>query len=357
MEALIAIHELDAVIAVKNGLTTAEKLKPKGLPLPLEEGKRRYLRHVGRNRVAGGVRGSTLKRYRTVLEKFLVFAMSLKIKTWNAVDKETLHDYADYLQDEKGRAYRTVYLELTTLKQAVSWMAKEKLLPKDTRIAVKLTKPKGTDTYCWKMGEFRAMLEFCQACPELAWLYEIVLALGVTGMRISELLALRWSKIDLEQEVIRLADETASSRRGQQPDLQTLKSGEDRAFPIHEDLLSLLRSKANQTGHVFMCRSDVPRTADAIRKAFVRDVLNPLASKFPAAEGEVGFVNGRLHSFRHFFCSLCVKRGVPIQVVMKWLGHRESKMVMHYFHLHNEDARRQMRKLRLKDQDNHGMSE
>ena len=76
-------------------------------------------------------------------------------------------------------------------------------------------------------------------------------------------------------------------------------------------------------------------------------MLTPLAEKFPTAEDEVGFSDGRLHSFRHFFCSLCASRGVAQQVVMRWLGHRESKMVEHYFHLHDEEARRQMRRIVL----------
>lgn len=30
---------------------------------------------------------------------------------------------------------------------------------------------------------------------------------------------------------------------------------------------------------------------------------------------------------------------------MKWLGHRNSRMVKHYYHLHDEEAQRQMKKL------------
>lgn len=34
---------------------------------------------------------------------------------------------------------------------------------------------------------------------------------------------------------------------------------------------------------------------------------------------------------------------------MRWVGHKESKMVEHYFHLHDEEARRQMRRIVLTD--------
>jgi integrase len=61
--------------------------------------------------------------------------------------------------------------------------------------------------------------------------------------------------------------------------------------------------------------------------------------------GEVGFASGRLHSLRHFFCSLCANEGVPERVLMTWLGHASSAMVKTYYHLNNEEAQLQMSKL------------
>jgi integrase len=75
--------------------------------------------------------------------------------------------------------------------------------------------------------------------------------------------------------------------------------------------------------------------------------LTPLHERFPAAPGQISFADGRLHSFRHFFCSTCANNGVPEQVVMQWLGHRDSAMVRHYYHLHDEEAQRQMRRLSI----------
>jgi integrase len=76
-------------------------------------------------------------------------------------------------------------------------------------------------------------------------------------------------------------------------------------------------------------------------------VLTPLAERFPTRAGGTGFIDGRLHSFRHFFCSLSANSGVPEQVLMTWLGHRDSKMVRHYYHLHPEEAQRQMARIRF----------
>jgi hypothetical protein len=46
----------------------------------------------------------------------------------------------------------------------------------------------------------------------------------------------------------------------------------------------------------------------------IRDVLTPLSKEFPTPKGEIGFIDGRVHSFRHYFCSVCSNSGTPEQV-------------------------------------------
>jgi hypothetical protein len=82
-----------------------------------------------------------------------------------------------------------------------------------------------------------------------------------------------------------------------------------------------------------------------VRNILVREVITPLKKRFPTPEGEIGFACGRLHSFRHAFTSMCASAGVPERVLMKWLGHQSAEMVSHYYHLHDAEAQRQMRKL------------
>lgn len=36
---------------------------------------------------------------------------------------------------------------------------------------------------------------------------------------------------------------------------------------------------------------------------------------------------------------------MPKQLLMSWLGHADSAMVRHYYHLRQEEARRQMAKV------------
>ena len=81
---------------------------------------------------------------------------------------------------------------------------------------------------------------------------------------------------------------------------------------------------------------------DTVRRILVREVIEPLTERFPSANDEKGFRDGRLHSFRHHFCSVCANRRVPERMVMTWLGHSDSEMVRIYYHAHDEVARQQM---------------
>lgn len=82
---------------------------------------------------------------------------------------------------------------------------------------------------------------------------------------------------------------------------------------------------------------------------FIALVIKPLKKSFPTPEGEFGFEHGRLHSFRHFFCSQCFLGGASEGEIKEWLGHAVSKMVEHYRHLRSDEAQRKMSQIRFLD--------
>jgi integrase len=344
-EALELIHDLDLNMAVKYGradrsLTVTEQNQL----LELQAGRELYEKHVRRPAVAGGPRPTTSKRYKAVLDKFLPFAENQKVRYWNEVTDETLNDYAAWL-DGEGYAYATEYLELTTIKQILKYLVKKEHLPADSLFDYPLRKPVGTDTYCWTPEEVKAMFDHC-VTDELHWLRRVLMGLASTGLRIMELASLRWSDIDLQRRVITLTDESHSKSRKKSK--RTTKSGDSRSFPIHDSLLAVLQEiERAPDGLVFHGPLGGRIKADTIRRILIRDVLTPLEERFPSDHDEIGFKDGRLHSFRHYFCSVCANSGVPEQMLMKWLGHKSSTMVRRYYHLHDEESQRQMKRVAI----------
>ena len=173
----------------------------------------------------------------------------------------------------------------------------------------------------------------------------ILLTLAYTGMRVSELAGLRWTELDLNQGTICLKNESQRKHKPTQ-DRRTLKSGKSRSFPLHSEVRQVLVTiEQHSDGRVFHGPLGGKVKPDKLRRALIRDVLQPLADKFPVSVGNSDFADGRLHSFRHYFCSACVNANIPERVLMDWLGHSSSRMVRHYYHLHDAESQRHMRKL------------
>ena len=342
-QALEALRQLDLVKAVETGKLDRSALDPENsVLLPLDEGRAKYEAHVARPRIAGGAKSSTQKRYRAVFDKFIAFAESRGINFWNYVTQQQLVAYAGWL-DGESYAYATEYLELTTLKQAILWFIDSNLLPASCRITLKMSKPDESDTYCWSTDEATAIIDHCRERIELNWLANVLTALACTGLRISELSALRWADIDLAKNVIVLTDESNRAPRRRRREVRTIKNRRSRTFPIHDDLREILVTmNTERDGRVFYGPKGGVLKPDTVRRILVRDVLQPLASRFPTPHEEIGFADGRLHSFRHYFCSRCANSGVPEQMLMRWLGHHNSRMVRRYYHLHDDEAQREM---------------
>lgn len=345
--AMKELKELDLLMAVERGLARRSMLNvdSAGL-LDLAEGRRLYEDFIRRPPVSGGPRATTAKRYRPVLDKFLRFVAGQKLQYWNQVSSKTFDDYASWL-DGEAYSYATAYLELNTLKQVIKFLVQREHLPADAMFSYPMKKPRGTDTYCWTQVEVAAILKQCEE-PSLHWLRDVVLMLSRTGVRISELAGLRWSDIDFERGMITLADESTRKVRGTR-EARSTKSGYSRSFPIHEDLLELLQKKERMgDGRVFHGPLGGKIKPDTTRRILVRDVLTPLGDRFPGEPDQPSFIDGRLHSFRHFFCSECANAGIPERVLMNWLGHRSSSMVHRYFHLHDAESKQHMARLSQK---------
>lgn len=206
-----------------------------------------------------------------------------------------------------------------------------------------MTKPEGTSTYCYTRPEVAAIVEHCRADPTLRWLADVVVGLACTGLRISELSSLRWSDVDPAANALRLTNERADSRPLQYGTIRTIKGRCGRALPLHSELRKVLADVPHHSdGRVFHGPRSGRLKPDTVRTTFIEHVLKLLKARFPTPAGEIGFEHGRIHSFRHYFCSEAFHGGASEAEVRDWLGHRDSKMVSHYRHLRDEDGQRRL---------------
>ena len=348
-EAMERLKALDYRMAVKLGLAKPKPPKP-AMTVGIQEGWQAFLDHCGWSPVLGGVSPATLKRYRAVRDKHSKYCARHGVTSWDQLDRGSLVQYGNWLT--KKHAHRTVYLELTLLKSLNQWLIENGLLPAESKITYALSKPVGTDTYCYAREEVAAMIERCQSTANLNWLADVIVALAHLGVRIGELAGLRWSDVDLDNNVVTVADERASRRKQLAGTSRTTKGKRSRTIPIHPRLHKVLTTiKHGTDGRVFHALRGGQLRPRNVLAMFIRDVIEPLKDKFPTPPGEIGFEHGRLHSFRHYFVSQAFLGGASEGEIREWVGHADSKMVEHYRHLGRKDAVRRMEQITFVDPD------
>ncbi len=353
-EAKRNLKSLDRKIAVEKGLHTEaddRKLMTAG-HVSIADGWAAYYVHLSGSEVSGGVSLATQYRYRPVRAKHLSYCDANQVTGWEEITKTHLSKYSRSLKTG-GLEPATVYLELTTLKTVHKFLIAEKYLPESCRIHFPLRRLQGSDTYCYEMAEIKAMLEHCNASPRSLWLAPLLHTLAYTGLRIGEAVSLRQSDLIRDDQgipkMIHLTDDRASLKREKLGGTaRRTKGRKNRMVPIDSALgqvLNMLPRHVN--GRVFQGPTDKDLTQRLVRQTFIDEVIEPLKESFPSPKGEIGFEQGRLHSFRHFFVSRAFICGASEGDIREWVGHSSSRIVEMYRHLRPEESLRKLESLDL----------
>jgi integrase len=285
----------------------------------VSEAAHEWLRHSEWER---GVRASTLREYRSVVEAHIVprfghqsieAVMAREVEAWAA---ELL---------ASGRSRRTVNKILTMLNGVFERARRIWDLPSNpvANVARRPERYSG-DLDFFSPAEVMALVSSAASEQDGA----IFITAAFTGLRRGELIALRWRDLLFERESIRVR---ASYSYGA---LTTPKSGKVRTVPM------------------------VPAVAEALarlgrRELFVGDDLvfpglageyldgSALRRRYKAALKRAGLRELRFHDLRHCFGSLAIN-ALSIIEVQQAMGHADVKTTMRYLHAKSrgDEARR-----------------
>jgi integrase len=174
--------------------------------------------------------------------------------------------------------------------------------------------------------------ELLDALPEPA--RSLAQLLVLTGMRIGELLALRWRDVDLKQNVIRVT-QTVYEGHFDEPKSQRSR----RSIPLGEKCIEILSARkcavVNPEGLVFSTSTGTPFD----RHNLLNRQLKPTCKK-------LGFVGVNWHWLRHANATLLDAVGTPLGTVQSLLGHSSSEITREiYLHSIPSDARAAVQKV------------
>ena len=155
----------------------------------------------------------------------------------------------------------------------------------------------------------------------------LFLTAAFTGLRMGELLALRWRDVDFAGSAVRVR---ASYYAGH---LTTPKSGKVRAVPLAPDVAAALA----QLGR----RVDWVGDDDLVFAGVGGDHLDgsALRRRYKDALARAGLRQLRFHDLRHTFGTRMIAKA-DIRRVQEWMGHADIQTTMRYLHYapRDEDA-------------------
>jgi integrase len=137
----------------------------------------------------------------------------------------------------------------------------------------------------------------------------IVPALLYTGSRKREILDLKWSDIDFEKQLWRLAESENKTKKV-------------RWVPLSEGMSQLLQSVPRIDGCDWVFAN--PKT---------KLPFNNIFSSWNTSRTKAGLADVRMHDLRHSFASFLVNAGCSIYEVKELLGHSQIKTTQRYAHL------------------------
>lgn len=142
-----------------------------------------------------------------------------------------------------------------------------------------------------------------------------------TGMRLNEILNMKWDWIDFNQKLIIIKNS----------DQFLTKTKQERVIPIHQRIEKILKprftfNKEKENQFVFYRVAGIKLNSEFISKQFKK------AARQAKLNPKVHF-----HTLRHSFASALVQRKVDIYTVQKLLGHNKIQTTQIYSHLQKEN--------------------
>ncbi|MEL6770068.1 MAG: tyrosine-type recombinase/integrase [Bacteroidota bacterium] len=256
---------------------------------------------------------NTLRLYRTVLEGLYAYAGNQPV---SEVKRDHILGFLNSRElNETGR-----HAYFTRLKAFFRWCAREGYV--EEVVTDRVDVPKGPQVFPhWlSRDDFARLVHTMRQASdqshghEVIWLIPLVTVAVYTGLRVGELVALRWRDINLETRTL-LVRHRAESKT---------KSRRDRAVPLARQAMEVLASlkQEDQNALVFRGARGGSINKEYASKCFLR------YRRRAGLPSEIHF-----HSLRHTTASWLVQGGVSLLRVKEILGHVSIQTTMRYAHL------------------------
>lgn len=282
----------------------------------------KYLSQWAENYAVVHTSPRTAESYQNELKRHIIPALG-SIRLSDLRPQHVEKYYADALtsgrKDGKGGlSARTILYHHRILSEALNHAVRTGLLARNVCKAV--TPPRPTKPRINTLA-YEDIPHFLQVAQNSTYYYVFITAL-LTGMRLGEILALRWRNVDLVRGMVSVVETLHVARRSW--DLRQPKSPHSRrqvALPQSlvaqlEELRTRQEEQRGMLGTAFT--DDVFVFAHADGKPFG---YHSVSKEFAHVMDKAGLPHIRFHDLRHTHATLLLRAGVHGKVVSERLGH------------------------------------
>jgi integrase len=277
--------------------------------LTVGEHLRRWLERHGKN-----LRRRTLDSYRMIVERHLIPALG-------HISLVKLHPahIEDYHQQKLAvLSPRTVQYHHRVLSKALKYAVKLRLITYNPARDIEPPSPAKRPPMVLLPEQGARLLEVAAGHRD----YTLILVVLHTGLRRSELLALRWKDVDLNNRVLHVEETLHRSRGELYFDVPKSAKGR-RLVPLTRAAAAVLREhrkaqleqrlmlgqKYQDNGLVFCNPNGTPLSPDGI------------SGRFKTLARKIGMPQLRFHDLRHTWASWVAAAGIEPKILQEWAGH------------------------------------
>jgi integrase len=286
---------------------------------------------------AGDISPKTAERYRELAEHQIVPHLGAKqLQKLKPADLEAWHSTLKSIGrkgGEGGVSAKTISHAHQVLQKALADAFKNDLIAKNVAVSQQPPRGEGREVVILTDEQVKALLP---ALEERAMYAPVVTAL-FTGLRRGELLALRWSNVDLDAKVARVREaleETQSAIRVKEP--KTRKGLRDVTLP--DLVVNVLRRHRQQQLEQRLALGLGKLIGDALVFPRSDGVTHKSPKDFSTAWSivakRIGLGAVTFHALRHTHASQLIDAGVDIVTISRRLGHASPNVTLGiYAHL------------------------